>query len=296
MPKVGIGAATVAVAVATVWRHPSSARAVDAPALTNPVRVREWLNAMTVDQRRALSGRADTQALLGDRVQVLALSGSWAHVVVPEQPTPLDGRGYPGWMPVVQLAARASSGHATTVTVVTATAWLRTTGGARLLEASFGTRLAALGRSGSSWRVQLPDGRPARIAASSVITGSLPAATSAVVSTARDFLGLAYLWAGTSGFGFDCSGLTEVVYRVHGITIPRDAEAQALAGRPVSRSALLPGDLVFFARSGHVHHVGIYVGQGRMLDAPQTGSRVQVTSLAASGYASEYSGARRFLP
>ena len=292
----GVGPATVTVAVATVWRHPSSPRAVDAPALANPVRIRQWLNAMSVTQRRALGGRADTQTLLGERVRVLAVSGGWARVVVPDQPSPLDRRGYPGWLPVRQLIGGAGPSSVTTVTVVTATAWLHTTLGARLLKVSFGTRLAALGPSGAHWRVLLPDGRQARVAASRVVTRSLPATSGSVVASARRFLALSYLWAGTSGFGFDCSGVMEIVYRVHGIRIPRDASAQAVAGRTVRRSSLRPGDLVFFALNGHVHHVGMYVGNGMMLHAPHTGSRVTVTSIFAAPYASEYAGARRFLP
>jgi cell wall-associated NlpC family hydrolase len=293
--KLHLGPATVDVAVATVWAHATSPRAVDAPALANPVRVRTWLGAMTLAQRRALSGRAVTQAVLGERVRVVALSGSWARVVVPDQPTPLDRRGYPGWVPVRQLTGATVPSTGTTVTIVKATSWLRTTGGAHLLEASFGTRLAALGRSGAYWKVRLPDGRQARVAASSVVTHSLPATSSSVVSSARRFLGLDYLWAGTSGFGFDCSGLMEVVYRVHGIRIPRDSAAQAVAGRAVARAKLRVGDLVFFALNGRVHHVGMYVGNGKMLHAPHTGARVQVISMSAAPFAKEYAGARRFL-
>jgi len=295
-PVVGVGPAIVAVAVATVWHHPSSPRAVDAPALANPVRIPQWLSAMTSAERRALSGRADTQTLLGERVRVLAVSGTWARVVVPDQPTPLDRRGYPGWMPVRQLIAGAGPSSSRRVTVVTATAWLRTTSGAHLLKVSYGTRLAALGQSAAHWNVLLPDGRRARIAASRVVTGSLPRTSRSVVAAARQFLGLDYLWAGTSGFGFDCSGVMEIVFRVHGVRIPRDADAQAAAGRAVRRSALRPGDLVFFALNGHVHHVGMYVGDGMMLHAPHTGARVQVTSISATPYANEYAGARRFLP
>src|SRR3954469_11738709 len=70
-PGLGLGAATVSVSVATVWKRPSSARSVDAPALANPVRVRAWLAGMTLSQRRALSGRAVTQVVLGERVRVV---------------------------------------------------------------------------------------------------------------------------------------------------------------------------------------------------------------------------------
>jgi gamma-D-glutamyl-L-lysine dipeptidyl-peptidase len=289
------GPATVAVAVATVWRHRSSPRAVDAPALENPVRIRTWLDTMSLAQRRALSGRADTQTLLGERVTVLAVSGGWARVVVPDQPSPLDSRGYPGWLPARQLVADTASASGTTVTVVTPKAWLRSPTGTRLLRVSFGTRLTALGPAGATWRVVLPDGRTAEVAASRVVTGSLPVTARSIVASARQFLGLSYLWSGNSGFGFDCSGLMETVFRAHGLVIPRDTTAQAIAGRAVTRAALRAGDLVFFARNGKVHHVGMYVGNGLMLHAPHTGSHVMLTPMSTPTYAREYAGARRFL-
>jgi hypothetical protein len=95
--------AWVAVSVATLWRSTSSVRVVDRPALTNPVGIRAWVANMTLTDKRGLVGRADTQALLGDRVIVTASSGSWVKVVVPDQPTPSDSRGYPGWVPTAQL-------------------------------------------------------------------------------------------------------------------------------------------------------------------------------------------------
>ena len=106
------------------------------------------------------------------------------------------------------------------------------------------------------------------------------------------FTGLPYLWAGRSGFGFDCSGLTSMDYRVHGLVIPRDAAAQ-VRGRAVSRLALRPGDLLFYATSGKVHHVSIYAGSGRMVQAPRTGLPVQTIATSTSSYAREYAGARR---
>jgi cell wall-associated NlpC family hydrolase len=292
--SVGLGAATVSVAVATVWHRPSSPRVVDAPALARPVRIRAWLAAMTTSQRRALSGRADTQVVLGEAVTVVALSGSWARVVVPDQPTPLDPRGYPGWIPKRQLVSGVAS--APVVTVVKATTWVLRSTGVQFLELSIGSRLVRIGSTAKQWHVRLPDGRSGYVSRSSAVTHPLAATERSMLASGHRFLGLAYLWAGTSGFGFDCSGFVELLYRVHGITIPRDADAQARAGIAVRRADLRPGDLVFFANSGGVHHVGMYVGNGMMIHAPHTGAHVEVTSISAGTFGTEYAGARRFLP
>lgn len=115
-----------------------------------------------------------------------------------------------------------------------------------------------------------------------------------MVAEARKFLGLQYLWAGTSGFGFDCSGFTHSVYLAYGVTIPRDADRQAVRGTPVAASDLKPGDLVFFraSPSGPIGHVGMYVGSGEMIDAPHTGAPVRIDSVWSFG---NYAGARRYL-
>jgi cell wall-associated NlpC family hydrolase len=120
-------------------------------------------------------------------------------------------------------------------------------------------------------------------------------ATSAkVVAEARRYLGLAYLWAGTSGFGFDCSGFTYSVYRAYGVTLSRDADQQAVHGTAVASGALRPGDLVFFRNgsTGPIIHVGLYVGSGNMIDAPNPSAVIRIEPVFSFGH---YAGARRYL-
>jgi len=167
---------------------------------------------------------------------------------------------------------------------------------------SYGTRLPAVAWSTTSVEVVLLDGRHVWLRRA-VVALHKPGAPwprltgTALVAQARQFLGLQYLWAGTSGFGFDCSGLTHSVMRALGTTIPRDADAQAARGtRIASRVALHPGDLVFFrSAAGTIHHVGMYVGGGRMIHALATGQAVRITSLSVEPYASEFAGGRRFV-
>jgi len=295
------GVAYVDVSVATLWHSPSSPRAIDAAELRQPAGVVAWLGAMTTAQRLALYGRVDSQLLLGEKVVVDRQQGTWAHVVVPDQPTPLDARGYPGWIPAAQLTSRAPAAAANDVVVLAPSAWLygpdQVT---RVAEVSMATRLPALWADTSWVHTQLPDGRAVLLRAADAavmahLGAPLPATAADVVRTAKLFLGLQYLWGGTSAFGFDCSGLTHLVFELRGITIPRDADAQARVGQAVARADLQPGDLVFFASNGLVHHVGIYVGNNMMVSSLQTGSPVEYSSLAAQPFASEYSGARRLV-
>ena len=170
-----------------------------------------------------------------------------------------------------------------------------------MVEVSYGTRLPVVGRGGSALRVGLPGGVVLRVPASAVSVGrpgdpALPPDGAAVVRSATMFTGLPYLWAGRSGFGFDCSGLTSLVLRVHGVEAPRDAAPQAAGGVLVPGSALRPGALLFYARAGEVHHVSVYAGAGRMVHSPSTGAVVETVPVASVSFASEFSGARRYTP
>lgn len=297
-PAIQPGAdAYVAVAVATGWRSPGVVRAVDAPALANPVQIREWLDSMSWAQKADLIDRADTQVLLGDRVLVLAVTAGWAQIVVPDQPSPLDSRGYPAWIPVQQITPVPPPRAATVAAVTAATAWLSVSNGGARIQASFGTLLPVIANQGSALQVGLPGGGLGTISIAAVTVspaGTLPPTAGSVLATARQFLGLQYLWAGTSGFGYDCSGLVYTVYRMHGVLLPRDADAQATVGHWVAKTALQPGDLVFFGSSASaIHHVAIYAGEGNILESPQTGSPVRVIPLSTYG---DYFTARHVLP
>jgi len=100
-----------------------------------------------------------------------------------------------------------------------------------------------------------------------------------VVADAEQYLGVPYQWGGTSPTtGFDCSGLVQHVYGDLGISLPRTSEEQVTVGTPVDSIAdAQPGDLVFFEPgAGGPGHVGIYIGNGQMIDAPHTGTDVQI--------------------
>jgi cell wall-associated NlpC family hydrolase len=111
-----------------------------------------------------------------------------------------------------------------------------------------------------------------------------------VVDYAKRFRGIRYVYGGSSPrSGFDCSGFVRFVYSHFGVALARSSYAQFGAGRRVARRWLRPGDLVFFHGLGHV---GIYVGNGRFIHAPHSGTRVRIESMRG-WYSSRFDGARR---
>lgn len=276
--------ATIDVSVATLWRAPGLARAIDAPALTNPVDLNRWnRNLHTTARRTWLGPRVVTQALYGEKVTVLAVRGGWAKVAVRDQPTPLDRRGYPGWLPLRQLVnAYTASGANRIITDPTAILHLR----GRTLRLSYGTRLPVSGQdTRGNWLVRTPDG-PGWIARGSLRIAPAPSGAS-IVAAAKRFLGLRYLWGGVSSWGFDCSGLVWNLFRAHGVTMPRDTGPQSRHGQRGRAGHLRPGDLVFYGSPAT--HVAIVAGHGRMIESPDSAHSVRLVALRAG-----FTSARRY--
>ncbi|MBU3181714.1 C40 family peptidase [Clostridium psychrophilum] len=111
------------------------------------------------------------------------------------------------------------------------------------------------------------------------LTASRGSSTSsnAIIAYASNFLGVPYVWGGTSPSGFDCSGFTQYVFAHFGVNLPRVTQSQQNVGTLVSRANLQAGDLVFFGTPAY--HVGIYVGNGNMIAAPHTGDVVKIQKL-----------------
>ncbi|MDQ1697880.1 MAG: gamma-D-glutamyl-L-lysine dipeptidyl-peptidase, partial [Frankiaceae bacterium] len=271
----------VKVSVATLWTSPSAPRSIDRPALTAPVHLRGWLRDMSTADRRDLAGRIETQALYGERLRVIGSAGSWLHVEAVGQPSHRDVHGYPGWVPSRQTTPTAPVVTTDVATVGRLTAWLHGADGRRKVEVSIGTKLPVLARTTQTVTVTTPTHRHRTIAAAAVDVhprgaAARPLDRSAVLTTAREFLGVDYLWGGRSGFSVDCSGFTELVYGMHGRVIPRDTDDQATAGQASSTSSPRRADLLLFDEGGTIAHVGFALRSGRMLHAPHTGTVVQI--------------------
>ena len=299
------GTCYVAVNVATLWVLPTYRRAVDWPARSNPADPGKWVAAMTVAQKLWLVGKLETQALYGTKVTVIGHYGtSWTKVAVPGQPTNRDPRGYPGWVPARQLTSTAPASAAASAVVRSPVAWLWSSwtsaavAGTHVMQVSYDTRLPVVRSAAGYVVVQLIGGRQVALPPSDAVVhtwGTHWGATRAkVAAEASKFTGLQYLWAGTSGFGYDCSGFTYSLYHAWGQSLSRDADQQAVHGTPVAQASLQPGDLVFYRESatGPIGHVGMYIGNGNMIDSPQTGVPVRIEPVSSYPY---YAGARRYL-
>jgi cell wall-associated NlpC family hydrolase len=132
-------------------------------------------------------------------------------------------------------------------------------------------------------QVRLPDKRAAWIQATDVVADPKPLSITESIELGKRFLGLPYLWGGTSSFGFDCSGFTQMLMRSRGVIMPRDADQQAAwtGFLAVERVDLQPGDLLFFGSSArNITHTGMYIGDGQFIhDSTHEHAVVQISRL-----------------
>lgn len=117
-----------------------------------------------------------------------------------------------------------------------------------------------------------------------------------LIMNAMGLLGLAYHFGGNSPTkGLDCSGFMQYIFRRSmGVTLPRTARQMATVGESVARTNMQPGDLVFFSpKGGGISHVGMYIGNGRMIHAPRTGKNIEITNIEQGYWARAFVTARR---
>lgn len=129
-------------------------------------------------------------------------------------------------------------------------------------------------------------------------TTSITAQTSGkgatVVATAKNYIGSKYVYGATGPNSFDCSGFTQYVFKLHGVSLNRTAAAQYSNGAAVDRTNLQPGDLVMFGKSG-INHVGIYIGGGQIVHAANPSRGVTIDTITSGYYNNNYVGARRVM-
>jgi cell wall-associated NlpC family hydrolase len=210
-----------------------------------------------------------SQAIYGANVGILEQKDGWAHIRTADD--------YTGWTPLSALRAGqpyAAKGRVAEVQSLFAHIYreANVTRHAPVITVPFETKVEVIAEpKEQKWiQVRLPDDRPGWLQLGDVAFDPKPIGIPEMIALSRRFLGLPYTWGGTSSYGYDCSGFTQMLCRRRGISIPRDAQPQAEWSGLVSvqRADLKPGDLLYFGSSEkRITHTGLYIGDGKFINA-----------------------------
>lgn len=220
-----------------------------------------------------------SQAIYGSNVTLLTARGEWSRIQTADR--------YKGWIPSRHLRLiQNGAGYATSGVVVQVESLFANiyrepdvTRHKPVVTVPFETRLVVIpddpapkaqgkGTHEGWLQVRLPDKSSAWIQTGDVVSDAKPLSIPESIELAKRFLGIPYLWGGSSSFGFDCSGFTQMLVRVRGIIMPRDADKQAAwtGVIKVERKDLQPGDLLFFGSSPkEITHTGMFIGNGQFI-------------------------------
>ncbi len=297
------GAITVPLAIFWSESNNQKYQEISLSAATNPIL---WSESLDVQQRLWLVEKVNTMAIFGEKVAILDVKNDWLHVAAVAQRTKDNKWGQAGWVPSNQVNYNSNYLQeldclpSAVVAVPKATLFRDTNCWAPpVSELSFQVRLPILMENNYIFKVRLPDGGTGNLSRLETKKSvDLFFSRECIIATAKQFLGLKYLWGGTSCYGFDCSGYTFRLYQSQGISLYRNSKQQSQEGIPVAEEDLLPGDLLFFAGKGgkgNIHHVGMCVGNGIMIHAPQSNSAVKESRFNVGHYQEEYWGARRYV-
>lgn len=236
-----------------------------------------------------------SQAIYGSNVTLLTARGEWCRIQTVDH--------YKGWVPSRHLRlVQSGAGYATSGVIVQVESLFANiyhepdvTRHKPVVTIPFESRLVVIPdeetvekgeKAGKKkkkdnhegWlRVRLPDKRSEWIQASDVVSDPKPRSISESIELAKRFLGIPYLWGGSSSFGFDCSGFTQMLVRARGFNMPRDADKQAAwtGVAAIDRKDLQPGDLLFFGSSPrNITHTGMYIGDGQFIHDTTSGHPV----------------------
>jgi hypothetical protein len=222
-------------------------------------------------------GSLETQCVMGEKIGVVEVRGNWTRIVALEQPSRKDERGYPGWVYSRNISFTEQSKPVMLVDDAE-----RVYDEEKRIECTLllGSRVDLMGYKDDMARICLPNGTVGYVRAKRVSSGSLERSAESVISHIYNFLGIGYLWGGTTPYGFDCSGLLYRVGKVQGYDLARDSSDQAFQGTEIKSPQR--GDLVFIGENGRVTHVALYLGKGEIIHDVgfSGGSMVSVSKLS----------------
>jgi cell wall-associated NlpC family hydrolase len=236
-----------------------------------------------------------SQAIYGSNVRLMEARGEWSRIQTPDR--------YRGWTPSRYLRiVLGGDGYATAVPTVQVQSIFANvyaepdvTKHKPVITVPFETKLEIAQDSpqkSAKPQKQMPEGwllihlpglTTAWIQTGDVTSDSKQLSIPESIELAKHFIGIPYLWGGTSSFGFDCSGFTQMLVRARGINMPRDADKQAAWSgvTTVKRDDLQPGDLLFFGSSAKdITHTGMFIGDGQFIHDTTNGHPVvQISKL-----------------
>lgn len=241
------------------------------------------------------------QAILGTELSIHEGQDGWFHVQTPDQ--------YRGWIKASQFRnyAHGERPYASVSQVVEIDSLLaflyyvpRASTRAPALQVTIGTRLEVVDEGDGWYQVVLPSGSALWVQKGDLVDPTAASQRSrgtidAVIATAKRFLGLPYLWGGTTPLGIDCSGLVQLAYHLHGVQLLRDSHIQFTQPdlEVVERQDLEAGDLVFFGQE-QITHVGLCIGGGLFIHSTTHRQPiVQISPLDEQYWIDLYRGARR---
>jgi cell wall-associated NlpC family hydrolase len=295
----------IALAFAATPAFPSQTTAATTPAANSQsfARADYVVIKPVANMYRDASRQTDvvSQAIYGTNVTRIKGKHGWVDVRTADQ--------YTGWIPSSDLRklkaqAYAVSGAVVRVSQLSANIYREpdVTKHAPMLTLPWEVRLELspnkVEGDDERWlQVRLPDGSPGFVQAGDVSTEFAPLTIDQMIATAKKFLGVTYTWGGSSDFGFDCSGFTQMLMRQRGIIMPRDADLQAAwtGVASVERPNLQPGDLLFFGSGAdHITHTGMYIGNGQFIhDTTHDHPGVQISALNDKPWTTLLVAARR---
>jgi len=242
---------------------PNKTGSVDTAVVVQPV--------ANMYSRASTDAEVVSQAIFSTNVAILEQEGAWLKVRTPDT--------YTGWMQAsatVRSKPYADAGGVVQVEALFANLYRETniTKHQPVITIPFESRLEVIGEpeTGGRWfQVRLPDDRTAWVQAGDVTTTPRhDMSVAELIDWSKRFVGLPYLWGGTSTYGYDCSGFMQMLCRRRGFSLPRDAQPQAewSGMQPVEKTDLQPGDLLYFGSSPkHITHTGMYIGNSMFINA-----------------------------